>query len=161
MRSARTPTFRYAKATAHVERWVQEVDHPELTWAFAVVVGTVVCYADISIPDDAAPRVRSKKIAEMWEDWFNAGYDDGCAHYGIHGVYQEFLMACPSGAEGAQILVLEQAAAIGRGEVPTASMEQRRRAPTPTVMPPEPAAQSVPKLRLIDGGKAPALLDLR
>jgi hypothetical protein len=153
MGSVKATMFKHTKAVQHLSQWVYTLGNPELTWALAVATGTIICYADVSLESDATPRARNRKIAEMWEDWFNAGYPDGEAHFGIHGVYEEFLQACPSGSEGAQILALEQAAAIGRGEVPTGSLARRQgrpnAAPPPTPVP----APVTPKLRLIEGGK--------
>ena len=154
MSSFKPSLFKHSKAVHHLEQWVYTLAHPELTWALAVTTGTIVCYAEVSLEVDASPRARTRKIAEMWEDWFNAGYEDGEAHFGIHGVYQEFLNACPPGSEGAQILALEQAAAIGRGEVPTGSLSQRQLRPTavPPAPVPPPAVPISPKFRLIQGG---------
>jgi len=103
--------FDYEKAARWIEGWVETVDHPQLTWAWDAVVGVLDVYANLNVTSDT-PLSMARK--ELWFDWFNA-WQDGDAHYGIHGVMQEFAHACPDEHMDHQVITLNEAYDIGMG----------------------------------------------
>lgn len=86
-----TRTFHDRLAVAYLARWLDTVDDPHLNWAWMIVKGVIDTYAQANTgPDTCFVEARR----EAWRDWF-AAWDDGEAHFGIHGVAQELREACP------------------------------------------------------------------
>lgn len=103
--------FDYDKATRWLGAWVLTVDHPTLTWAWEVTSGTIDAYAVANLTPKTPMRVNR---AELWYDWFMS-WEGGDAHYGIHGVMQEFAHACPEEAVSQQLVTVSEAFDIGKG----------------------------------------------
>lgn len=122
-------TFDYTKAQAWLNGWVATVDCPELTWAWEATVGVIDLYATISIDEDDSLEA---KRAELWADWF-ASWEGGDAHYGIHGVMQEFAHACPEDCLSEQVLAINEAYDFATGKGGTQRRPTRvKKAPPPT-----------------------------
>lgn len=102
-------SFDYEKAKQWVFGWVVTVDNPQLTWSWDVVVGIIDVYAAANL---TPKNSMSANRRELWHDWFNA-WQDGEAHYGIHGAMQEFANACPEEYMSHQVITLNEAYEIG------------------------------------------------
>lgn len=105
-------TFDYEKATRWIASWVLTVSDPTLTWAWDATYGTIDAYAVAGFGPKNTMRANR---AELWYDWF-LSWEGGDAHYGIHGVMQEFAHACPEEAVGQQLVTVNEALDIGRGK---------------------------------------------
>jgi hypothetical protein len=130
--------FDYEKATRWVNAWVATVDHPNLTWAWDVTVGVIDVYATMNLTRDNTVTANRK---EMWFDWFNA-WEEGDAHWGIHGMMEEFAHACPEEAQAEQVITLNEAYEIGMGRklAPKGGKKPRK---APEVKPAAPALRVV------------------
>jgi hypothetical protein len=104
-------SFDHERARRWVAAWVSTVDHPQLTWAWDVVVAVIDVYATMNLSPDNTMTLNRK---ELWYDWFNA-WQEGDAHWGVHGVMQEFAHACPEEHVEHQLLTLNEAYDIGMG----------------------------------------------
>lgn len=138
--------FMYDNARKWVNGWVGNVGDPQLSWAWNATVGVIDLYASISLTPTEGMH---EKRAEFWMDWFVAWEEDGGeAHYGIYGVMQEFMHACPDGMESEQLLVISEAFGYGKGE----SAPRGRRKPVPSKEVPKPPTKASP-FQVLKGGK--------
>lgn len=117
--------FDDAKARRWLGSWVSTVDNPQLTWAWDAVAGVIDVYAALNLTRE---NTLESNRRELWHDWFSS-WDGGEAHYGVHGVMQEFAFACPEEIATQQLLTVEEAFDIGRGKSPSATHPSRRKAP--------------------------------
>lgn len=103
--------FDYEKATRWIGSWVITIDDPTLTWAWEATYGTIDAYAVAGFSPKNTMRANR---AELWHDWFMS-WSGGDAHYGVHGVMQEFAHACPEEAVNQQLVTVNEAFDIGKG----------------------------------------------
>jgi hypothetical protein len=154
--------FEDGRARAVVARWVASVDDPQLNWAWDAVCGVLAHYAALNAPS-ASGLVAARR--EVWFDWFAAARD-GEAHFGVHGVMQEFLCACPEPHVNAQIATMEEAFAAGfrrpkrrsggvAGGGPPAP--EKSASPAETLRLVSVRSDLPPRGRTADGCRAPAL----
>jgi hypothetical protein len=126
-------SFDFDRAKKWVASWVSTVNHPQLTWAWDVTVGCIDVYAAMNLTADTT-MTRNRK--EYWYDWFNA-WQDGDAHWGIHGLMQEFAHACPEEYQSNQVITLNEAYDIGMGRklTPKGGKKPRKAPETKPVAP--------------------------
>jgi hypothetical protein len=74
--------FRYPLARAAVDDWVRHLDHPNVNWAWEIVLRTAEVYRDLGRqPGESAARA----LAAVGYDFFDA-WHEGSANFGIIGV---------------------------------------------------------------------------
>lgn len=150
-----TERFDHRRAVAWLNGWVATADEPELQWAWEAAVAIVDVYARLGVGceeprDGESPEEQLRRHAdEQWADWF-ASWEEGDAHFGVHGAVQEFAFACPPELVGDQLRVVQEAWDHGWGRLPQVPKRTRRatRSAAATAPPPQPA------LTLIRGGRA-------
>jgi hypothetical protein len=132
-----TTIFHDRPAVTYLSRWIATVDDPQLNWAWDIVQEIVDLYARANHGGEVA-FIAARR--EMWRDWF-AVWDDGDAHFGVHGAMAELQHACPAERYEELLLTLEESVQIGEtGKLPT-----RSRRPRVGAKPPPPA----PRLSLV------------
>ena len=122
-------TFDYEKAQRWITMWVNTVDHPQMTWAWDIVIGVLDVHAAAGLtPLNSMKEQRS----ELWTDWF-ASWEGGDAHFAVHGAMHEFANACPEERISEQILTVNEAyeIGIGKGKGVRARAKEKKAAPTP------------------------------
>jgi hypothetical protein len=136
-----TMTFHDRQAVNYLGRWIDTVDDPQLNWAWDIVQEVIDVYARSRVTAGVSfPAARR----EMWRDWF-AAWDEGEAHFGVHGAMTELQHACPADRYEELLITLDESVRIGEtGKLPVRPRRARVGEKTPA---------AAPRLRLvIDNG---------
>ena len=120
----------------HLDSWVKEVDDPDFSRVWAIVLACIRAHARIDRQPDQSTREATR---EAWKDWMLA-FEDEFATYTMVGMLHEFTEICPAKYrnDGTLERKLNEAAGLGTGAIDRAP-EGRQ-------------VSSDPLLFVIDGG---------
>jgi hypothetical protein len=114
--------YQYTKLMAHIEKWVDQVDSPELNRSWEIVKESLSAHATVDRePTESAKLAR----ASAWSDWAD-GYKGEDSTFALVGLVHEFTSAVPDEASDELDVIMQEAMDLAEGHKPAKRVKQRR-----------------------------------
>lgn len=114
--------YQYTKLKAHIEKWVDQVDSPELNRAWEIVKESLSAHAIVDRdPEESAKAAR----ASAWSDWAD-GYRGDDSTFALVGLVHEFTAAVPSDLVDEMDMIMQEAMDLAEGHKPARRVQQKR-----------------------------------
>jgi hypothetical protein len=114
--------YQHTKLTAHIEKWVDQVDSPELNRAWEIVKESVNAHAVVDRePTESAKLAR----ASAWSDWAD-GYKGEDSTFALVGLVHEMTSAVPDEKDEEFDMIMQEAMDLAEGHRPAKRVQQKR-----------------------------------
>lgn len=114
--------YQHTKLTAHIEKWVDQVNSPELNRAWEIVKESVNAHAVVDRePTESAKLAR----ASAWADWAD-GYKGEDSTFALVGLVHEMTSAVPDEKDEEFDMIMQEAMDLAEGHRPAKRVQQKR-----------------------------------